>query len=72
MDVEQLGSLNFANLVTCGHSFCFFVVSLLLAKVFCVIFFVVYIAVFFSLSASLRTLITGLGLNQAVLSEKIL
>ena len=21
MDVEQLGSLNFANLVTCGHSY---------------------------------------------------
>ena len=24
MDVEQLGSLNFANLVTCGHSLTFF------------------------------------------------
>jgi len=23
MDVEQLGSLNFANLVTCGHSLFF-------------------------------------------------
>jgi len=53
-------------------AFVFFVVSLLLAKVFCTIFFVVYIAVFFSLSVSFRTLITDLGLNQAVLSEKIL